>query len=101
VNGAVGLELIKLLLQVVFADDVVTPAERVALSASAERLAGPAGLELVHAVLDRRGPLPAPNMGLLAEHRADVLVEVGQIAAADGVNRDELDMIKTIAGMLK
>jgi uncharacterized tellurite resistance protein B-like protein len=101
VNAAAGLELTKLLLQVVYADDVVTAPERTALLAAAERLAGAAGVDLVTGVLDRGQPLPAPNMGMLAAHRADVMLEVGRLAAADGVQREEVEMIKTIAEMLR
>ncbi len=100
-NHVVGLELTKLLLQVVYADDVVTAPERTALLAAAERLAGVAGVELVTGVLDRAEALPAPQMGQLQAHRADVMVEVGRIAAADGVQREEIEMIKTIAEMLR
>ena len=100
-NHAVGLELTKLLLQVVYADDVVTAPERAALLAAAARLGGEAAVDLVTGVLDRGQPLLAPNMGQLQAHRADVMVEVGRIAAADGVQREEIEMIKTIAEMLR
>ncbi len=101
VNHSIGLELTKLLLQVVYADDVVTAREREALLAAALRLGGDAAVELVVGVLDRGQPLPAPQMGQLKAHRAEVMVEVGRIAAADGVQREEIDMIKTIAELLR
>ncbi len=96
-----GLELVKLLLQIVYADDVVTDAERAALTATAERVAGAAGLAVVAAALDRRERLPPPNVGLLARHRGEVLKEVARLAAVDGINKDELDLVATLGGMLR
>ncbi len=96
-----GLELIKLLLQVAWADDVVTPLERETLDAAATRLAGDAGHALLTATLDHHEPLPPPNMGLLARHRADVLKEVARLSAVDGVHADELDLVAIIGGMLR
>ncbi len=100
-DPTVGLELTKLLLQVAFADDVVTAPERAALDDAARRLAGPPGLDLVSGVLDRGQPLPPPNMALLGAHRAAVLREVAQVAASDGVHADELALIKTIVELMR
>lgn len=96
-----GLEVIKLLLQVAWADDVVTSLERDVLFAAAERLAGDEGRALLSATLDERQPLPPPNIGLLVRHRADVLKEVARLSAVDGVHADELDLVATIGGMLR
>ncbi len=96
-----GLELIKLLLQVVFADDVVSDAERAVMNGAAKRLAGQAGVDLVEAVLERGETLPPPHMGKLVAHRAQVLREVAHIGAVDGVHKDELDMVAVIGGMLR
>jgi DNA polymerase len=40
-------------------------------------------------------------MGRLATHRAEVLKEVAQLAAVDGLCFDELEMVATIGGMLR
>ena len=96
-----GLELTKLLLQVVYADDVVTDVERQTLLAAAARLGGDGAVALVHDVLDGGQPLPPPNMGALAAHRHLVMQEVGRIAASDGIHRDEVDLIKTIGELLR
>jgi hypothetical protein len=101
VDASTGLELVKLLLQVAFADDEVSAAERLSLDATARRLAGDAGLEVVKAAVDRRERLPPPNMGLLSKHRAEVLKEVARLGAVDGIHADELDMVATIGGMLR
>jgi hypothetical protein len=101
VEFAVGLELTKLLLQVAYADDVVTAPERTALLAAAQRLAGDAGVALVEDVLAGSTPLPPPNLALLADHRTESLREVGRIAAVDGLHDDEIALMKTIAEMLR
>jgi hypothetical protein len=95
-----GTELIKLLLQVVTADDVVSAAERAVLTETARRIAGPEALEVIRLALDEGKPLPAPNLSLLMQHRGEVLREVARVAAVDGIHRDELDMVKVIGGLL-
>lgn len=99
-DQATGTELIKLLLQIVTADDVVSDAERVALDRAAARLGGAVATAVVVAALDENKPLPAPNMGLLAQHRTEVLLEVARVGAADGIHRDELDLVRLIGEML-
>ena len=101
VDQETGLELIKLLLQVAWADDVVSDAERSSLLATAERVAGADGLALLDAVFSLKAPLPPPNMGLLARHRGEVLKEVARLGAVDGLHKDELDLVATIGGMLR
>ena len=96
-----GLELVKLLLQVAYADDVVSETERAALDGVARRLAGAAGTELIAAALDRKERLLPPQMGILASHRVEVLKEVARLGAVDGIQKDELDMVALIGGMLR
>ncbi len=100
VDTITGVELIKLLLQVVTADDVVTPAERTLLDQAARRLGGEAAVAVVKTALDDGRPLPPPNMGMLQQHRGVVLVEVARIGAIDGIHRDELDLVALISEML-
>ena len=100
-DSATGTELVKLLLQVVTADDVVSDAERRALDAAAVRLGGDAAVAVVKAALDEGRPLPPPNIGVLRQHRGAVLVEVARIGAIDGIHREELDLVKLIGEMLE
>jgi hypothetical protein len=101
IDQETGAELVKLLLQVAFADDEISLAEREALDAAAMRLAGSAGLALVVAGVDRRERLLPPDLGRLKAHRSAVLQEVARLSAVDGVHEDELEMVKLISGMLR
>lgn len=101
IDQETGAELVKLLLQVAFADLEVSPAERAALDAAAQRLAGDAGLALVVAGVDRRERLLPPDLGRLRAHRTVVLKEVARLGAVDGIQQDELDMVGLIGGMLR
>jgi hypothetical protein len=101
IDRETGAELVKLLLQVAWADDVVSPAERAALDAAAQRLAGPVGVELVAAGVDRRERLLPPDLGRLKAHRTEVLKEVARLGAVDGIQQDELEMVGLIGGMLR
>ena len=99
-DAQTGTELVKLLLQVVTADHVVSLAERQALDAAAKRLGGLPAEDLVRRSLDDGLPLPAPNMGLLKQHRTVVLLEVARVGGVDGFASDELDLVHLIAEML-
>jgi hypothetical protein len=101
VNPDVGIELVKLLLQVAYADLAVSDDERASLDDVAARVAGDAGLELVRSAIDRKERLLPPNIGMLVPHRAVVLKEVARLGAVDGVHQDELDMVSLIGGMLR
>jgi hypothetical protein len=101
VDQTVGTELVKLLIQVVYADHVVTGTERMALLAAAARLGGEGAVAIVHAVLDGQQKPPPPNMGALRSHRSEVLREVARMGAVDGVNQDEIDLVGTIGELLR
>ena len=79
------LELLKLLLQVTWADDVAEEAEVRALLDRARAWGVP---EPEIAILEERirahEPLPAPNLGLLKSRRDEVLAEARALAATDG-----------------
>lgn len=79
-----ALELVKLLLQVAWADDDVAPAEAEALLGFARR-SGSSDDELgeLAAMLSGRAPLAPPNLGLLKARRTDVLRAVKQLLLAD------------------
>lgn len=99
-DAQTGTELVKLLLQVVTADHVVSLAERQALDAAAQRLGGLPAEDVVRRALDDGQPLPAPNMGLLKKHRTLVLLEVARVGGVDGFASEELDLVHLIGEML-
>lgn len=81
----VAFELLKLLVQVAWADHKLHRDEietmlhlADALLPSDERLAE------VEAWLEGREPLPAPNLAVLREHPEDVLLEVKRVLLSDG-----------------
>jgi tellurite resistance protein len=89
-DEAVSIELLKLLLQVAWADDELSGDEVESLHhhAAALYLSPPAVAEF-DAWLHRRAPLPPPNMGLLREHRAVALRACARLTQSDGVVRPE------------
>src|SRR4051812_16915871 len=85
-----ALELVKLLLQVVWADHDVAPAEAEALLAFARR-SGLTDAEQadISAMLSGRAPLALPNLGLLKARRTEVLRAVKQLLLVDLAVADE------------
>ena len=93
-DPTLALELVKLLLQVAWADDDVQTAEADALLAYAKRCAlPPEQLELLSECLAGRAPLPPPNLGFLKEHRLDVLRAVKELLLSDLHIADEEEQI--------
>jgi uncharacterized membrane protein YebE (DUF533 family) len=97
-----GFELCKLVLQLVFADDVVTDAERAYVARLGEQLAlTDAQRADVEAWLSREAPLPAPDFAELKAHSAQVLRVAAGLVVADGqVVQDERDVLQQLAQML-
>ncbi len=95
-------ELVKLLLQVAWADHEVAPAEANALLAFARRSSLPeTELEGLQAMLTGRAPLVPPNLGLLKQRRADVLRAVKELLLSDlEVADEEEDILGQIAALL-
>lgn len=95
-------ELMKLLLQVAWADDTVAPEERHTLRALGERLRlDGSQLEIIDSCLEGRRSLPPPNMALLRGHRDDVLKAAEHIAMADKiVTTDEQSIMDGLNSML-
>jgi len=83
-NRELVLEVIRLLLQVAWADDEVAPAEA-ALLLSYGRRSGLTDAELgqLRACLSGQAPLPPPNLGALREHRVAVLRTVSTLLKSD------------------
>jgi len=97
-----ALELVKLLVQVAWADHDVAPAEAEALLAFARR-SGLADDELsgLSAMLSGRAPLAPPNLGLLKERRTEVLRAVKELLLSDlSVAEEEEEVLSQIAALL-
>ena len=99
---AFALELVKLLLQVAWADHDVAPAEAEALESFARR----SGLsqseqQELSAMLHGRAPLSPPNLGLLKTRRTEVLRAVKELLLVDlEVAEEEEDLLGQIAALL-
>ena len=98
-----ALELVKLLLQVAWADDDVKPAEADALLAYAKRCSLPdEQLVLLADCLAGRAPLPSPNLGFLKEHRLDVLRAVKDLLLSDlHIAEEEEQVLAQISELLR
>ena len=99
---AFALELVKLLVQVAWADHDVAPAEAEALLAFARR-SGIRDVDLqgLSAMLSGRAPLAPPNLGLLKERRTDVLRAVKELLLSDlEVAEEEEEVLSQIAALL-
>src|SRR5437868_5085466 len=82
--GPFAFELVKLLLQVAWVDDDMSPEEAGALLAFGRKsqLTGEP-LELLSACLAGKAPLPAPNLGILKARRVDVLRAAKHLIVCD------------------
>ena len=97
-----ALELVKLLLQVAWADHDVDPAEAEALLAFARR-SGLSQSELAElaAMLAGRVPLSPPNLSLLKARRTEVLRAVKELMLKDvKVAEEEEELLTQIASLL-
>ena len=101
-QGAFASELVKLLVQVAWADHDVAPAEAEALVAFARR-SGLSDVELsgLQAMLTGRSPLVPPNLGLLKPRRTEVLRAVKELLLSDlKVAEEEEEVLGQIASLL-
>ena len=101
-QGAFASELVKLLVQVAWADHDVAPAEAEALVAFARR-SGLSDAELsgLQAMLTGRAPLVPPNLGLLKPRRTEVLRAVKELLLSDlKVAEEEEEVLGQIASLL-
>jgi uncharacterized tellurite resistance protein B-like protein len=95
-----ALEVIKLLLQVAYADDEVAPEEETLLVRHAVRAGFPEDQLL--ACLSGELPLPPPNLGLLKERRIEVLRAVkGMLESDSHVAPEEDAILAQISGLLR
>ncbi len=101
--GVFASELVKLLLQVAWADHDVAAAEAQALLAFAQR-SGLAEVELtgLEAMLAGRAPLVPPNLGLLRQRRVEVLRAVRELLLSDlEVAAEEEEVLSQVAELLR
>ena len=90
----VSIELVKLLMQVAWADDEVGPEERIALHALVRSCGlGERQLEQVDRWLNGTVPCPTPNLAVLRPHRTEVLRQVRRLILADNQLTPEEDAI--------
>lgn len=99
---AFALELVRLLVQVAWADHDVAPAEVETLTAFARRQGLSAqDIEGLQAMLTGRAPLVPPNLGLLKGRRAEVLRALRELLLSDlRVADEEEAILSQIAGLL-
>jgi uncharacterized tellurite resistance protein B-like protein len=97
-----ALEVVKLLLQVVWADGEVAPEETEALHDYAVRSGvGQTEIASLDACLTGQSPLPPPNLGLLKGRRTDVLRIVQKLLMADErMHEDEEELLGEISALL-
>ncbi len=102
-DGPFAFELVKLLLQVAWADDDVAPEEAEALLAYARKSQlSEDQLELLAACLAGRAPLPPPNLGFLKERRLDALRAVKELLLSDlHVATEEEQILTQISALLR
>jgi uncharacterized tellurite resistance protein B-like protein len=98
-----SLEVVKLLLQVVWADGEVAAEEAEALHDYAVRAGvGRGEIEMLDAGLAGQSPLPAPNLGVLKGRRTEVLRAVQKLLVADErMHEDEEALLGEISALLK
>ncbi len=82
--------MLRLLVQVAFANDEISPAEsRTILGAARERGVAAAEVAVLEAALAGKAPPPAPDLGMLRLHREDVLALAHEFAALDDDGGEE------------
>lgn len=98
-----AFELLKLLLQLAWADDDVAPEEQAALLAYARKHALTSEqVELLEACLAGKAPLPPPNLGFLKERRLDVLRAARELLTSDQtITEEEEAVLAQISALLK
>lgn len=98
-----AFELLKLLLQVAWADDDVAPEEAEALLAFGRKhQLVDSELELLASCLSGKAPLPPPNLGFLKTRRLDVLRAVKELLTSDlRVASEEEAILSQISTLLR
>jgi uncharacterized tellurite resistance protein B-like protein len=102
-GGTFATELIKLLLQVAWADHDVAPAEAQALLDYARRQGlSHSELKQLTAMLNGSAPLTPPNLGLLKQHRTQVMRAIRELLLSDlAVSADETEVLEQLSVLLR
>ena len=102
VRNVFPLEVIKLLLQVAWADGEVAAEESEALVKYGEGVGLPeAHISELRTYLSGEAPLPPPNLGLLKNRRAEVLRVVAELLHSDlKVEAEEQEILEQIEMLL-
>ncbi len=102
-NPELNRAILQILLQVAWADHEISDAEVKYIVDLARSASLPdAELEEIRACLRGDAPLPIPDVGLLKQHRKQVLLAVGSlIAADDSIVRDDQEAFEQIKEMLE
>lgn len=100
---AFHFEVLKLLLQVAWADGVVAPEEAALLhELGTEWKLGAAELQVLEAHLKAGRGLPQPNLALLRERANQTMDVARQMVMSDGrLELDEVDVLGSIADLLQ
>jgi len=95
-------ELMKLLLQVAWADDIIAKSERRLVLKLADKLAlTKLQVEILEGCLDGKAPLPPPDLALLRDHREEVMQAAKHVAMADrDFAEEEQAMLQGLEAML-
>lgn len=98
-----SLEIVKLLLQAVWADGEVADEEAAALHDYAVRAGVDAAeLETLDACLAGQQPLVPPNLGLLKGHRTEVLRAVKKLLTSDQrIHEEEESLLGELSELLR
>ena len=102
-NAQFAFELLKLLLQVAWANDEIADQEAAALRAFANKSQlSPEQQALLAQCLAGSAPLPPPNLGYLKEHRLDVMRAVKELLMTDlHVDGEEEAILSQIGALLR
>jgi uncharacterized tellurite resistance protein B-like protein len=98
-----AFEVVKLLLQAVWADGEVNDAEASAVHDFAVRSGVESGdIETLDGCLTGESPLPPPNLGLLRERRTEVMRAVQKLLASDErIHEEEEEILHQISEFLR
>ena len=102
-NPALNRAILQILLQVAWADHEISESEvkHILDLASTAKLSD-TEIEEIRACLSGDAPLPIPDLGLLKQHRKQVLLAVGSlIAADDAIVGDDQEAFEQIKEMLE
>lgn len=98
----ISFEVVKLLLQVAWADHDVASAEASAILSFGRRHGlGEGELDAIRACLDGASKLPLPNIGVLRPHKDAVLRELEELLHSDlHVSDEETSILAQISDLL-